>query len=432
LPRVRLFSSRAASLSRLCFSAAVLTSPFAFYSHARLLARLPWSLFAVAFYAFLVEWTIEGRRLRFPEVELPLAAYWWTTLISYFFTASVVYRQTWYMLLIVGIIPLAPNIITTPRHLEILYQALFLLSGAGALVGIWQFVAQYRAWLDLVSSGLIMGSQHSEQLYHYMTSFRRGAIGFTVHWVHFGCQQMLLFLVLLAYLLFARRPRPVWRAVAVIIAISIGLNLTRTVWLGCAVGGAYLLARWRPRSLAVIPAALLVAYLAAPRLVRSRMESVSSPLAGTEASDRLQMWSVATRMIRRHPWVGVGLENVQGAYPVYLGAGEVPIRAYHAHVHSNPLQIAAERGIPALVAWLSLMLALLWQFWKMRSSLTQMRWVVDGGIAAWLGIMIQGVFDYNWGIPSVLILSLFVFACPLIARNVERTAIPEAERIGAS
>jgi len=389
-----------ARMASLCFSLAVLTTPFAFY--------VPLKLFAAAFYLFAVHWLINRPTFHFPPIKLPLAAFLWCNLVSIGWTASQpVNRKIWYMLLVIGIIPLAENLIASERHLEALCKVLFFESVAGGLLGTAQFIEQYRAVLQ----------HHPGQVYDYMTMER--IRGFTIHWAHFGCQQMLIFLMLLAFLFLSGRKGGLWWAMMAVIGVSILLNFTRSVWLGCLLGGVYLVSRFRPRLLWLLPALLAAGYLLAPALVRERVKSVLQPEADTSATHRYEMWGVAMRMISEHPWVGVGPENVERVYPLYLPPGQTPLNSSHAHLHSNYLQLAAERGLPVLAAWVWFMAALIREFLRIRSHLSRTRWVADGGVAIGVAIMVQGAFDYNFGIFSVVLLFLFLASLPFVAQEIE-------------
>lgn len=396
-----------AALSSVCFSLAVLTAPFAVY--------VPVKLFGAACYAFALHWLLHRPQVRFPAIKAPLAAFLWANLISIWWAANTpLYRLTWYMILVWGIIPLAANVIVTARHLEILCQGLFLESAASGLVGISQFVRQFRA----------AQAQHPNQLYHYMSDPR--STGLTAHHVHFGCEQMLLFVTLLALLLFSRGAKPIGLGLMGIIGISIVLNLTRSVWLGCLAAAVYLVARRRPRWLWFLPIALGAFYVLAPSLIRTRLKSLVHPAGDLSIAQRKEMWRVGLRMIEKHPWVGVGAQNIPRVYDLYLPPGRTTVNLAHAHLHSNFLQLAAERGLPALGAWLWLMLALVWQFCKIRPMLLRMRWVVEAGIAAWLAMMLQGSFDFNFGIFSVVTLFLFLVSTPFVAQEIENSRLTGA------
>jgi O-antigen ligase len=130
------------------------------------------------------------------------------------------------------------------------------------------------------------------------------------------------------------------------------------------------------------------------------------------------MWRVALRMIRAHPWVGVGPNNIEEVYPLCLPRGESPETLYHGHLHNNFLQFAAERGLPCLATWVWLMAALGWHTWKIRRRLSAQRWIADATLAAWLAFLAEGCFEFNFGSSPVLLAFLFVSSTPFVAERV--------------
>jgi O-antigen ligase len=137
---------------------------------------------------------------------------------------------------------------------------------------------------------------------------------------------------------------------------------------------------------------------------------------------RLEMWGVGLRMIRAHPWVGVGPENIPLVYTQYLPPGTLPIFGYHDHLHDNFLQFAAERGLPCLAAWLWFMLALGWHILRIRRSPSSLRWVADAAFAAWLACFVEGFSEFNFGTSPVLMVFLFVMSTPFAAERLQSRA----------
>src|SRR5206468_1797478 len=78
--------------------------------------------------------------------------------------------------------------------------------------------------------------------------------------------------------------------------------------------------------------------------------------------DRLAMMQEGRQMIRTHPLLGVGPNMVQELYAEY----RVPdaVEKVNPHLHNVPLQIAAERGLPALAAWIGFIVLLLADLWQ--------------------------------------------------------------------
>ena len=66
--------------------------------------------------------------------------------------------------------------------------------------------------------------------------------------------------------------------------------------------------------------------------------------------DRLAMLREGRAMIEDHPLTGVGPNMVQRLYAQYRDPDAV--EKVNPHLHNVPMQIAAERGLPALAIWL--------------------------------------------------------------------------------
>jgi len=272
-----------------------------------------------------------------------------------------------------------------------------------------------------------MQAEHPGQFYYYMTLMRiHGLMG---HWMTFGGQQMLVFVALAAYVIGQTRPatrgqdndspRPtlVWWTFLGVIFTSLVLNFTRGVWLGCGVALVYLVARWRPRLLWALPVGTLAICLAAPSLLRERLLTLVHPSSDPAITVRFEMWHVGLAMIRRHPLVGVGPNNVNEVYLAYLPRGVVPVAAWHEHLHDVYLQLAAERGLPCFIAWVWMMGAWGWQIYAIRrrlarNGISQYLWIADASFAGWLAFITEGFFEFNFGTTPVLMVFLFLMSVP--------------------
>ena len=363
-------------------------------------------LLALAGVCFAVHLVSDRPSLRFPPVKAPLVLFCFLTIVAIFGAADpavgwAVVRK----FVLFAIMLLAANLVASRKHMMILYQGLFLVSGVAALVAAGQLVVRYAKVREL----------HPDQIYYQM-AFEQRVTGFMGHWMQFGGQQMLVFAALAAFLLLGRFRRPLWWGVCGLIAASIVFGLTRGVWLGAFAASVYLLARWKPRWIAVLPVLLLAGWLVAPSILRERVHNALNPSGDPALSIRLEMWQVGLRMIRAHPWLGVGPNNIVPEYPLYLPPGKSPIIGYHGHLHNNFLQLGAERGLPALAAWLWFMGALAWHFWRARR---RAGWMADAALAAWLAIIVEGFFEFNFGSSQVLMLFLFLASVPTAAAGWE-------------
>jgi O-antigen ligase len=375
---------------------------------------------AAATVAYLTHLLRSRPTISFPPLKLPLLLFCLTTLNSVLWAEHpaggwVAVRK----LVLFLILLLSVNLVASARHFGALFRGLFLVSALAGLVGIAQFVIQYHSVCHL----------HQERVYYYMTLTR--IHGFMGHWMNFGGQQMLVFTALLAFLLLSAslakgflagqkgKGKGLYGLVISVVATSLVLTFTRGVWLGCFVAILYIVARWKLRTLWVIPVLLVVAYLAAPSMIRRRVSLAFHPSDEPALAIRLEMWGAGLRMVREHPWVGVGPENIPRVYTQYLPPGTTPIWGYHGHLHDNLLQLAAERGLPCLVAWLWFMLALGWHILRIRGRLSGGRWVADAAFAAWLAFLAEGFFEYNFGTSPVLMVFLFLMSTPFVAEHLE-------------
>jgi O-antigen ligase len=386
------------------------------------------ALLALAAACYAVHLLRARPAIHFPPLKLPLALFSLGTVVSIFWAANpavgwfAVRKLVLFVVLLLGV-----NLVASSKHLEFLYHGLFAESALAGLVAIGQFILQYRQVRAL----------HPDRVYASLTSERIS--GFMGHWMNFGGQQMLVFAALLAFLLLrpgirgsgfgirkgdsAPRPKPtIWWLLLVVIATSIVLNFTRGVWLGCLVVVLYLVARWKPRWLLLLPVLVVVGYFAAPSLVRQRIEILRHPSRDPALSIRFEMWQVAWRMIQKHPLVGVGPNNIEQVYVLYLPPGKPPEPGYHGHFHNNFFQFGAERGLPVLAAWVWFMGALGWHFWRMRRRLARGRWMAEAALAGWLAMLVEGCFEFNFGTSPVLMLFLFVVCTPFVVEGISGSA----------
>jgi hypothetical protein len=135
---------------------------------------------------------------------------------------------------------------------------------------------------------------------------------------------------------------------------------------------------------------------------------------------RAMMWEDGFRLIRQHPWFGVGMETVRVHYVEWNIRGFIQ---YHvmSHFHSTYLQIAVERGIPALLAWLWFCGAYLSFLVRvLRRTLGYDRLsagLVSGVLAGFIAFALTSFLHYNLGEEPVAMAIFFLYG---IAVAIER------------
>jgi putative inorganic carbon (HCO3(-)) transporter len=89
------------------------------------------------------------------------------------------------------------------------------------------------------------------------------------------------------------------------------------------------------------------------------------------------------------------------------------VQQLNSHLHNVPLQIAAERGLPALAVWLWFIFTLLRDFiTKRASSIPSLN---NGAIAVTAAMLTAGMFEYNFGDSEFLMLFLVLVTLPYAA-----------------
>lgn len=282
---------------------------------------------------------------------------------------------------------LAVVLVRDERDARRIVDGIALVAGGIALVGLVQFLEGYD---DL--SRRILGP-----FSHYMT---------------FSGVLLLADLLLAASLAAGRRGAWRWMAL-VAINLAILASYTRSVWVGLFVALGLLFLLRRPRWLLALPAAAVLFALLAPGPVLERARSIAD-VHDPSNRDRISMARAGLAMIADRPLVGLGPEMVEEVYPRYRVEGAV--RDAVPHLHDTFLQLGAERGLPALGAYLALMataLAFSWRRYRREGGFRGERAdLFLGVILALVGFNVAGLFEYNWGDTEVQRQVLFLLALP--------------------
>jgi O-antigen ligase len=125
-------------------------------------------------------------------------------------------------------------------------------------------------------------------------------------------------------------------------------------------------------------------------------------------SERLEMLRIGWKMVREHPFTGVGPGRVDQLYLQYLVPGD-PVPAWHGHLHNNLAQIAAQFGIQVTLVLLLFVGVLFHDLLKARRSAQDRdrRFVAQTAILALVGYVLAGFFEYTYGHSLGLILLCF-------------------------
>ena len=235
--------------------------------------------------------------------------------------------------------------------------------------------------------------------------------GLTTHYMTFSGWTLVVTLLLLGDVLFARNPRRLpWTLPATFLGLStLLLGLTRGAWIGLATALLLALAIARARALILLPLVTVLLYLVLPASILERGASTFDPSEPATRA-RLQMIASGLEMACDHPLLGLGPGLVQPAYADYR-AEDAPERI--PHLHNNVVQLAAERGAAGLLCYLAVLSVFTIHVWRtLRHGPENLKAPIIGCLMAVVGVTTAGLFEYNWGDAEVWIVTLVSLSAP--------------------
>jgi len=200
-----------------------------------------------------------------------------------------------------------------------------------------------------------------------------------------------------------------------VLAVGVALTAMRTALAAFAIGA--LVASWRAASGArargaVVLLVVLVLGLGAAVVWRTRAGGALR-LQDPSAVRRFEVARAAVERVPSRPLLGHGMDSVKRRWREWGFPGEVVM-----HTHSTAVQLAFERGLPALLFWLWLMAA----FWR-AARRAERAWrdtpdAASHGLAlgitgALAGFLASSLVNYNFGDAEVALLLWWMMAAAL-------------------
>ena len=329
-----------------------------------------------------------------PSFFWPLLAYAGWTLVSAFFSVD---SQTSFIdskqLVLFAIVPMAFQLLRAERTLTAV-DVIISIAALSAAIGIIQF--GILKWDDLEQRP-------------------KGSLGL---YMTYSGQLMLVLCLLVARLLFWPRERMWPMLVLPALVVALIVTLSRNAWVGACAGVGLLLLFRDFRLLGFLPVLAALFIAVAPATVTERVTSIfkiADPQATASVlsnQDRVAMIRSGWRMIQDHPLTGVGPDMIEQVYPGYRDA--TAVNQLNPHLHNVPVQIAAERGLPALAIWIVMLVVLVRDFVRQRRTAT---WVFlpNAGLACVAAMVAAGMFEHNFGDSEFLMLFLLIVTLPYAA-----------------
>jgi O-antigen ligase len=179
-----------------------------------------------------------------------------------------------------------------------------------------------------------------------------------------------------------------------------------------------------------LPVLAWILFLVNPFGIGDRERSVFQP-HGDEDSNahRVVTRRIGWAMIKAHPWLGVGPEQVGKQYLKYVPADVKKLpTGYYQHLHNVYIHYAAERGVPTMLMLVWMLLRALYDFIRGLKRLppdSDARWVLHMGIAVIIAIMIAAWEEVNLGTSVVLAMFLAVVGCGyVVVTSLEEQSSP--------
>lgn len=220
------------------------------------------------------------------------------------------------------------------------------------------------------------------------------------------------------------------------------LTVTRASWLAFLISAFVILLAGTSRRTVLIVAACALPLVIIGLLVLRQQRSVGFYDQSDQSTTwRETVWREGFNLLKgkpRHLLVGVGMDSIKSHWREWglFDKGHIPI----GHMHSTPLQLAVERGVPALVVWIIWLVLYALMLWRLLRSGKVDGWIerglLLGALGGLVGFVTSGMVHYNFGDSEVVMIFYFIMGLSLVierkARKVSNApplANVEAQRI---
>ena len=273
------------------------------------------------------------------------------------------------------------------------------------------------------------------------------ASGFYGHYVTYA--EVLQLILALTLGLFVCLPsKRSWVGALLMIAFvgfcySLILTVTRASWGAFLISSTVILLLGASRRTILVVGLLAIPVVLAGLFILQQKRSVSffDP-ADQSTMWRQTVWREGFDLLvskPRHLIFGVGMDSIKAHWREWdmFDHGHIPI----GHMHSNLLQIALERGVPALVLWLVLLGLYARMLWRLTRELKNKsvsntgsgssvrnlgridlglwieRGIILGALGGLAGFFASGLVHYNWGDSEVVMIFYFMMGLSLAVRR---------------
>ena len=259
--------------------------------------------------------------------------------------------------------------------------------------------------------------------------------GFFNHWVTYAEVLQLIGSLALGILLGLREKKSLTGLLFLLavlgLVFALGMTVTRASWIGFALSALVMLVLASSRRTLLIVGVCAIPLVLASAVYLQQKRSIGFlDRADQSTSWREMVWREGFQLLiskPRHLAFGVGMDSIKSHWREWglFDNGRQPI----GHMHSNFLQIALERGLPALIVWLILNAIYLRMLWRIIRREAQRppgadldagfrRGLAIGALGGALGFLTSGLVHYNWGDSEVVTVYYFIMGlCVVVDRT---------------
>ncbi len=288
---------------------------------------------------------------------------------------------------------------------------------------------EWVAVLEVPRGQLHSGATPEEQLGIERWTMGRDwrATGFYNHWTTYA--ESLQLIASLTIGLFIALPRKRSRngallALAIVgMGVALLLSVTRASWLSLLVSATLITALSVSRRMLIVLGLCALPVILAGLFVLQQKRNVGFfDQKDDSIVWRQRTWHDGFHLLisnPRHLLVGVGMDSIKAHWREWglFDNGRMPM----GHMHSDYLEIALERGVPALIVWLILLGTYARSLWRVRRRVPNEDWmergIVLGALGGLVGFMCSGVVHYNWGDSEVVMIFYLIMGLSLVVER---------------
>ena len=187
------------------------------------------------------------------------------------------------------------------------------------------------------------------------------------------------------------------------------LTVTRASWAGFMISAAAMVLIGTSRRTILICILCAVPLAAGGLYYLQQKRNVAFVDTGDNSTTwRTTVWREGVGVLissPRHLAVGIGMDSLKTHWQDWgmFDNGNLPL----GHMHSTPLALAFERGVPVLIAWIIWMflyLRMLWRGFRSGEFDWFERGVLLGALGGTVGFLTSGLVHYNWGDSEVVMI----------------------------